>query len=436
MEKGKRDTGLDSFETIVENILGGIGMFEVDKNGKMKALYLNNGFYRMIGYSRAEAERYLKNIMANIIIEDRQTLEQGIADVLKDDGWVEVEFRAVTKDGGLRWYQVRANLYARHEDRSIFTAILLDATERKSMEEELTMQAERLNLISQVEGEHIFDYNAKTDILVIKSVNREIQAQDLILNDFFQKKHYENVFKEDRELLNEVLQNALKTAIRDTAEVRIQIEDDDYRWYRLVFSSIVGNEGYVTRIVGRLTNIHENKLKELELEIKAQKDTLTELYNKGASELLIKQALHNAKEQDSGKLNAMFVLDLDNFKSVNDNLGHAYGDLVLHEAAKVMKDMFKGRDIVGRVGGDEFVIFMYDIEDIRNAYIMARKLCRSIKKVYPCEGKEIVVTASIGIAICDKPNMTYEELFERADRAMYISKNSGKNNCTVYSDDM
>ena len=436
MEKGKRDTGLDSFETIVENILGGIGMFEVDKNGKMKALYLNNGFYRMIGYSRAEAERYLKNIMANIIVEDRQTLEQGIADVLKDDGWVEVEFRAVTKDGGLRWYQVRANLYARHEDRSIFTAILLDATERKSMEEELTMQAERLNLISQVEGEHIFDYNAKTDILVIKSVNREIQTQDLILNDFFQKKHYENVFEEDRELLNEVFKNALKTAIRDTAEVRIQIEDADYRWYRLVFSSIVGNEGYVTRIVGRLTNIHENKLKELELEIKAQKDTLTELYNKGASELLIKQALHNAKEQNSGKLNAMFVLDLDNFKSVNDNLGHAYGDLVLHEAAKVMRDMFKGRDIVGRVGGDEFVIFMYDIEDIRNADIMARKLCHSIRKVYPCEGKEIVVTASIGIAICDKPNLTYEELFERADKAMYVSKNSGKNNCTVYSDDM
>ena len=436
MEKGKRDTGLDSFETIVENILGGIGMFEVDKNGKMKALYLNNGFYRMIGYSRAEAERYLKNIMANIIVEDRQTLEQGIADVLKDDGWVEVEFRAVTKDGGLRWYQVRANLYARHEDRSIFTAILLDATERKSMEEELTMQAERLNLISQVEGEHIFDYNAKTDILVIKSVNREIQTQDLILNDFFQKKHYENVFEEDRELLNEVLQNALKTAIRDTAEVRIQIEDADYRWYRLVFSSIVGNEGYVTRIVGRLTNIHENKLKELELEIKAQKDTLTELFNKGASELLIKQALRNAKEQDAGKLNAMIVLDLDNFKSVNDNLGHAYGDLVLHEAAKVMRDMFKGRDIVGRVGGDEFVIFMYDIEDIRNADIMARKLCHSIRKVYPCEGKEIVVTASIGIAICDKPNLTYEELFERADKAMYVSKNSGKNNCTVYSDDM
>ena len=228
----------------------------------------------------------------------------------------------------------------------------------------------------------------------------------------------------------------MKSSCRDTAEIRVRIGDGDYQWYRLVFSSILGNEGYVTRVVGRLTNIHDNKLKELELEIKAQKDTLTELFNKGASELLIKQALRNAKEQDAGKLNAMIVLDLDNFKSVNDNLGHAYGDLVLHEAAKVMRDMFKGRDIVGRVGGDEFVIFMYDIEDIRNADIMARKLCRSIRKVYPCEGKEIVVTASIGIAISDKPNLTYEELFERADKAMYVSKNSGKNNCTVYSDDM
>ncbi len=436
MEKSKMDIGLDSFETIIENILGGIGMFEIDKNGKIKVLYLNNGFYRMIGYSRPEAERYLKNVMANIIVEDRQTLEQGIADVLKDDGWVEVEFRAVTKDGGVRWYQVRANLYALYEDRSIIMAILLDATERKSMDEELALQAERMNLISQVEGEHIFDYNAKTDILVIKAVHRETRVQDIILNDFFQKKHYENIFEDDRVIADEVFQKALKSSCRDTAEIRVRIGDGDYQWYRLVFSSILGNEGYVTRVVGRLTNIHDNKLKELELEIKAQKDTLTELFNKGASELLIKQALRNAKEQDAGKLNAMIVLDLDNFKSVNDNLGHAYGDLVLHEAAKVMRDMFKGRDIVGRVGGDEFVIFMYDIEDIRNADIMARKLCHSIRKVYPCEGKEIVVTASIGIAICDKPNLTYEELFERADKAMYVSKNSGKNNCTVYSDDM
>lgn len=436
MENNKTNTALDSFETIVENILGGIGMFEVDQDGKIKSLYLNNGFYRMIGYSRSEAERYLKNIMANIIVEDRQTLLQGIADVLKDDGWVEVEFRAVTKEGGIRWYQARANLYMRNEERSIIMAILLDATERKSMDEELALQAERLNLISQVEGEHIFDYNAKTDILVVKAVRRNTQVQDAILNDFFQKKHLENVYTDDRELLYEIMDNALKTAIRDTTEVRIQIGNADYEWYRLVFSSIIGNEGYVTRIVGRMTNIHDSKLKELELEIKAQKDTLTDLYNKGASELLIKQALRNMKDQKPGKLNAMFVLDLDNFKSVNDNLGHAYGDLVLHEAAKVMKDMFKGRDIVGRVGGDEFVIFMYDIEDIRNAGIIARKLCRSIKKEYPCGAKEIVVTASIGIAICDKAGMTYEELFERADKAMYVSKNSGKNSCTIYGDDM
>ncbi len=436
MENNKVKLEFGSFEAIVENILGGIGMFEIDQDGKIKSLYLNNGFYRMIGYSHAEAERYLKDIMANIIVEDRQALKQGIADVLKDDGWVEVEFRAVTKDGGIRWYQVRANLYMHKEGRSIIVAILLDATERKNMDEELTLQAERLNLISQVEGEHIFDYNAKTDILVIKAVKKDTQVRDVILNDFFQKRHFEDIFEDDHTLLNELLENALRTSMRDTAEVRVKIGDTDFEWYRLVYSSIMGNEGYITRIVGRLTNIHESKLKELELEIKAQKDTLTELYNKGASELLIKKALRTEWNQESGRLNALFVLDLDNFKAINDNLGHAYGDLVLHEAAKVIRDMFKGRDIVGRIGGDEFVIFMYDIEDVRNADIMARKLCRSIRKGYPCEGREIVVTASIGIAICDIPGMSYEELFERADKAMYVSKNSGKNNCTVYGDDM
>ena len=129
-------------------------------------------------------------------------------------------------------------------------------------------------------------------------------------------------------------------------------------------------------------------------------------------------------------------LDLDNFKAVNDNLGHAYGDLVLSEVADKLKNMFKGRDIVGRYGGDEFIVFMHDIEDARNAGIIAMKLCNMIEKSYPCIHGDIVVTASIGIVICEDPHAEYHELFEKADKALYVTKNNEKNGCTIYSDEM
>ncbi len=429
--------GFDSIETVVDNIIGGILVLEIrGVERKITPLYINDGFYRMLGYGKKETKLLMKNVMANIVFEDRMIVEQAITDVLKDDGWVEVEFRTVTNDGGIRWLQVRSNLYARDNERSICTAIILDATERKSMEEEWTKQAERMSLLSEVEGEHILDYNAKTDALVFKTAQDSGYLHDIVRQNYIARNEFENIYPEDVACLREVMTDALKSPKRDSMDLRIKLMDNEYRWYRLVISSIMGNEGYVTRVVGRITDIHNAKLKELELEVKAEIDLLTGVFNRGATEQLVMQLLKEEQREKSGRIHAFMELDLDNFKAVNDHLGHAYGDLVLSETAEKLKNMFKGRDIVGRFGGDEFIIFMYDIEDIRNAGILAGKLCRMIQKTYPCAEGDIDVTASIGIAICQSDVMEYEKLFDIADRALYATKNNGKNGYTIYTDDM
>ncbi|NLG05409.1 MAG: diguanylate cyclase, partial [Clostridia bacterium] len=340
------------------------------------------------------------------------------------------------KNGIIRWYQVRSNLFSRTKESHIITTLILDATERKNMDQELKLQAERLNLLSDVEGEHIFDYNAKSDVLLIKASKENAEEHDIIIPDFMQKEQYSYIFEEDKAFFIEFLEACMKSPKRDNLNVRMNLFESGYRWYRILGSSILGNEGYVTRMVGRITDIHEDKLKEIELEIKAEKDTLTQTYNKGATEHIITGILSDERNNHSDKLHALLVIDLDNFKAINDNLGHAYGDLVLSEAAGKMKDMFKGHDVVGRVGGDEFVIFMYDVEDVRNVYIIARKLCKLLSTKYPCVTGDIPVTSSIGIAVCQDPFPEYIDLFNQADAAMYVSKNSGKNGCTLYGDDM
>ena len=183
------------------------------------------------------------------------------------------------------------------------------------------MQAERLHILSEAEGEKIIDYNAKTDVMVIRSSHIYGQKGEAILGDYLQQFNDEYIYEEDKEAYQEVFKGLLKSPKHDSVEFRTKRFDDDYTWYQANLTSLLGSEGYVTRIVGRLINIHEKKLKEIDLLLRAEKDALTGLYNKGATVQLIENAIE--EEKSNNTLNALMIIDLDNFKEVNDTHGHA-----------------------------------------------------------------------------------------------------------------
>ncbi|HKM03685.1 MAG TPA: diguanylate cyclase [Lachnospiraceae bacterium] len=424
-----KEMNLEQLFSMIENLISGVGVFEYDKKD-FKPLYINDGFFRMLGYSKVEGMKYLLKFQQSIIIEDREIFNQGIKDILKDDGSIEFEFRTVTASGGLRWLQVRGNLYSRTKDKYILIGIILDSSERKEMEEELKLQAERLNILSESEGEQIFDYNAKTDVLTIKASFKRGFNKDVLYHDYIEKFDESPFYKEDVANYLNVLKGALLSPKRDSVQFRTTLFDKDYKWYEVNITSIADNEGYVTRMVGRLTNIHEKKLKELALEVKAEKDGLTGLYNKLATTQLIQEELSN--ESDATKLHALMIIDLDNFKGVNDNLGHAVGDEILIESAQKMMTTFKGSDIIGRIGGDEFVVFMKDIHTISNTDILATKICHEFDRYLPGPCGDIHTSSSIGIAIFPYHGLTYEELFEKADKALYTAKAKGKNGYRIF----
>ncbi|MBO5291664.1 MAG: diguanylate cyclase [Lachnospiraceae bacterium] len=425
-----RELDFENLFSMVENIITGVGVFELE-NEKLTPIYLNEGCFRMLGYPRTEGMKYVKNMLATILVEDRETFWQGIHDILKDDGVVEFEFRTVTAQGALRWLQVRGNLYSREGDRYILVGVIIDATERKNVEAELQEQAERLNILSQSGGELIFDYNAKTDVMTIKANHKRGFYQDIIIEKYMAEFRCSNIYEEDLERYYEVMHGALKSAKRDSLDVRANyMQEDGFIWYRVDLTSMTGIEGYVTRIIGRMTDIHEKKLKELELEIRAEKDSMTKLYNKGATRQLIEQVL--AEEETANQIHALMIVDLDNFKQVNDLFGHAKGDEVIQYAAEQMTNTFKRRDIIGRVGGDEFVVFITDISMITNADLLAMRLCKLLDQRVECDGQCVRVTSSIGIAVAPYHGKTYDELFQKADKALYSAKANGKNGYRIF----
>lgn len=179
-----------------------------------------------------------------------------------------------------------------------------------------------------------------------------------------------------------------------------------------------------------IKNIDEQKKHELELLQKAERDPLTGLYNRNASLHRIDQALKKAT--DNEEVCVMFMVDIDNFKQVNDTYGHLYGDAVLCEMSKRLLGIFRREDVVGRVGGDEFIVFLSNIPSQSTALDKAAQICRGMRNIYSTGGRQCEISGSVGMAFSPFHGNSFDELYEKADIALYHSKSEGKNQFSVY----
>lgn len=173
-------------------------------------------------------------------------------------------------------------------------------------------------------------------------------------------------------------------------------------------------------------DIDEEKKAEQKLIDAAQHDQMTQLYNRETTMRYIQQTLTKCPEH----MHALFMLDVDNFKTLNDTLGHQTGDEFLTELAQELKATFRESDVVGRIGGDEFFAFMDSIHDKDIVERKAEEMICNVRKV--CAKYPVVdLSASIGISMYPKHGMTVDELYAKADEALYQAKHRGKNQILI-----
>lgn len=173
------------------------------------------------------------------------------------------------------------------------------------------------------------------------------------------------------------------------------------------------------------------------LDSRAHIDVLTGVSNKRSFEESVEKILSDKKEQGTGIL---FVLDVDNFKGVNDTLGHSYGDEVLANIGNILRNTFRSTDLLGRIGGDEFAVFMKlpaHEEDNCTETINSRcrALCNAFRNNYTGKDNSYKISSSIGVAVTGENSRDYASLFRKADKALYISKKKGKDTYTIYRND-
>nr|WP_298142751.1 GGDEF and EAL domain-containing protein [uncultured Pseudomonas sp.] len=236
---------------------------------------------------------------------------------------------------------------------------------------------------------------------------------------------------EDRGKVNRTIEQALATRTGEfQLDYRIEV-DQQPRHMQSHLRIEYGEDGKPQQMLGTAQDISELKAYQQRLHNLAFYDTLTELPNRELFGERLQQALNQARH--SGRQVAVALLDLDNFKVINDTLGHGIGDELLREIAKRLQRAVRKSDTVARLGGDEFALILPQIAAGTSLEVLAEKLLKVVGGIYPIQTRELFVSGSIGLASFPDDADTISELLQYADTAMNHAKAQGRNNVQRYS---
>ncbi|MEG0852626.1 MAG: diguanylate cyclase [Angelakisella sp.] len=217
-------------------------------------------------------------------------------------------------------------------------------------------------------------------------------------------------------------------------EYRRPNADGDFIWVRSTLRLFEDLDTGDIRAYVYIEDIDSQKRSELALVYKAEHDPLTGFYNKATIEKLITDFLSTADAKVHK--HAFIMIDIDYFKSINDNFGHVFGDAVLSQTSAKIASLFREDDFLGRVGGDEFVVFMKNIYNNQVAATKAEEIRALLCGSYSQRGKVYNISASIGVTIYPTHGKNYNDLFFHSDSALYASKKNGRNQFSIYNSTM
>jgi diguanylate cyclase (GGDEF)-like protein/PAS domain S-box-containing protein len=257
------------------------------------------------------------------------------------------------------------------------------------------------------------DYNA----IILKMLNRKVHTNS---SEVFSKNM-------NLESIINFYENGQVNVEFDYLELT---EDNKYAWKQNIINVYFSESMNIVKAIIQTKDIQEQKEKQQKLIERSQRDSLTKLYNKHTTKKLVNEYL--AENSNSNTCSAFLIVDIDNFKKVNDTLGHLAGDGMLFDVAQKLNAIFRKTDIIGRIGGDEFVVFIKNIENMDVPKIKAQEICEAIHKEFDYESGKFTISASVGVCIIKGTKITYEELYNNSDIALYDVKNNGKNSFSVY----
>ena len=324
----------------------------------------------------------------------------------------------------------KGRLFTEQEGHEYLYCLLVDISKSKAAEEVLQQTLERQAIILAQTENVIFECDMDGNEAYFSKKWKEMFGYDPQSGNIRSQFCHGTYFHpDDLSLVSDAFTALQNGSSYEEADVRVVKSDGRYLWCQLRITVQYDQSNQPLKLVGVIINIDEKKRSEQDLQTRAERDALTNLLNKDTSKHYIENFLSSPSCQSSS---ALLVIDLDNFKQVNDQYGHMLGDIIIAQAADEIRKLFRTDDIVGRIGGDEFIVLMKNIPSLD----LLRNRLESLIQVFGTTLHDRVPEAglgcSLGVSLYPQHGTRYEDLFRQADQALYQAKAKGKNGYQIY----
>jgi diguanylate cyclase (GGDEF)-like protein/PAS domain S-box-containing protein len=333
------------------------------------------------------------------------------------------------KDGSWLWVEIVNTNRLSDPEHSDVEAQLVDITAEMEAQEALRAREQLLDRLAQSLPLGLFQIDPTGQVVYTNERLHEIVGRPRT-NAIDEQMI--GVVEEDQPLLNGAILSVLEEGIDRDVEIRLTLPGrDDHRLCRVTLRALTSEDGEVTGAIACIDDVTESAHMRIELEHRATYDVLTRCHNRGSVMSLLEKTLETATDDTSGT--AVVFIDLDKFKPINDRLGHAVGDELLKVVADRLRSAVRGDDIVGRIGGDEFLIVLPTVADHHGAMVIANRISDLMHKPVDVQAGRVELRASIGVAWTNAATVGPDLLVAEGDAAMYESKRQGVGQPVLYA---
>jgi diguanylate cyclase (GGDEF)-like protein/PAS domain S-box-containing protein len=416
-------------------------IYVLDSNSS-KFIDVNKSACKMLGYSKAELlEKSILEI-SGMITNQKNWQELSTFLKTEEDGAI-LEDEHLHRDGKKLPVEVSA-IYQINNGQEVFVASVRDISERKIKEQQLKDKNKFIQMV--IDGITVSVMVINTDYTVsmmnsaAKNLIDKTHIKDINAPKCYEVSHHQAfpcTNKHHPCPLSQVL------ASKELCSVRHQhlIADGEVSQVELTASPLIDENGEVyaiiesahdiTKLIQTQDNLHEQSLL---LDYQAHYDELTKLPNRLLLRDRLNQTIKHA-HRHRNKIAVLFI-DLDDFKKINDSLGHSVGDIVLKKTARRLQLCVREEDTVARLGGDEFIVIINDIKDSDVVIEISTKIIYQLQREFQVHKNKLYISTSIGISLYPDDAISSEELLRNSDTAMYKAKDGGKNSYQFYTEEM